>query len=158
MEYKAQATPQAKLDEVQHYQRDGHVVAMVGDGINDATALAAADVGIAMVDAGAEVAALAADIVVHGDHLGRVLTAARLARRGIRTIKINIAFATGYNVIGLALALAGLISPGTAALFHAASFISVVINSALVLGYNPRVPDEPTPPRPREHSSAPLPA
>ncbi|RDI35431.1 heavy metal translocating P-type ATPase [Lentzea flaviverrucosa] len=147
IEYLAQATPQAKLDEVQRHQRDGQVVAMVGDGINDATALAAADVGIAMVSAGAEVSAMAADIVVHGDHLGRVLTAARLARRGIRTIKINILFATGYNVVGLILALAGLISPGTAALFHAASFISVVVNSALVLAYNPKVPDEPSSPR-----------
>lgn len=147
IDYQAQATPESKLDEVQRHQRSGEVVAMIGDGINDSTALAAADVGIAMVAAGAEVAAQAADIVVHGDQLTRVLAAARLARRGISTIKLNIAFATGYNIIGLFLALAGVISPATAALFHAASFISVVLNSALVLTYNPKVPDDPATPR-----------
>ena len=144
IEYRAQATPEAKLAEVQRHQRGGHVVAMVGDGINDSTALAAADVGIAMVSAGAEVAAMAADVVVHGDHLDRVLATARLARRGIRTIQLNILFATIYNLIGLALAMLGVISPGTAALFHAASFISVVVNSSLVLGYDPKVPADRT--------------
>jgi len=138
IDYHAQATPEAKLEEVQRWKQQGHVVAMVGDGINDSTALAAADVGVAMIGAGAEVAALAADIVVHGDHLSRVLTAARLCRRGIRTIQTNILFATGYNIVGLILALAGVISPGTAVLFHAASFISVVLNSATVLLYKPK--------------------
>jgi heavy metal translocating P-type ATPase len=138
IEYRAQATPEAKLAEVQRWKREGEVVAMVGDGINDSTALAAADVGIAMVGANAEVAALAADVVVHGDRLPRVLTAARLCRRGIRTIQANIFFATIYNIVGLILALLGLISPGTAVLFHAASFISVVLNSATVLLYRPK--------------------
>lgn len=138
IDYRAQATPEAKLAEVQRWKDSGQVVAMVGDGINDSTALAAADVGIAMVGAGAEVAALAADVVVYGDHLSRVLTAARLCRRGIRTIQANIFFATIYNIVGLVLALLGLISPGTAVLFHAASFISVVLNSATVLLYRPR--------------------
>ena len=149
IDYRAQATPEAKLEEVQRWKRDGHVVAMVGDGINDSTALAAADVGVAMVGAGAEVAALAADIVVHGDHLSRVLTAARLCRRGIRTIQTNIFFATIYNIVGLILALFGVISPGTAVLFHAASFISVVLNSATVLLYKPQdVSDTPPAARP----------
>jgi Cu+-exporting ATPase len=138
IDYHAQATPAAKLEEVQRWKQQGQVVAMVGDGINDSTALAAADVGVAMVGAGAEVAALAADIVVHGDHLSRVLTAARLCRRGIRTIQTNIFFATIYNIVGLVLALLGVISPGTAVLFHAASFISVVLNSATVLLYRPK--------------------
>jgi heavy metal translocating P-type ATPase len=157
IEFQAQASPADKLDAVVSWQRDGHVVAMVGDGINDATALAAADVGIAMVAAGAEVAALAADVVVHGDRLSRVLAVARLARRGSRTIKTNIAFATGYNLIGLVLALFGLISPGAAALFHAASFISVVLNSAAILAYDPKAPDEPVArpePSPRSHRIA----
>ena len=136
--YHAQATPEAKLAEVHRWKNRGQVVAMVGDGINDSVALAAADAGVAMVGAGAEVAALAADIVVYGDHLSRVLTAARLCRRGIRTIQANIFFATIYNIVGLVLALLGVVSPGTAVLFHAASFISVVLNSATVLLYNPK--------------------
>jgi heavy metal translocating P-type ATPase len=138
IEYHAQATPEAKLAEVQRWKERGHVVAMVGDGINDSTALAAADVGIAMVGAGAEIAALAADIIVHGDHLSRVLTAAKLCRRGVRTIQANIFFATIYNSVGGALAFLGVISPGTAVLFHCASFISVVLSSASVLLYHPR--------------------
>jgi heavy metal translocating P-type ATPase len=150
IDYRAQATPEDKLEEVQRWKREGKVVTMVGDGINDSTALAAADAGVAMVTPGAEVAAFAADIVVHGDRLSRVLAAARLCRRGIRTIQVNIAFATGYNIIGLILALFGLISPGTAALFHAASFISVALNSALVLTYDPKVPDDAEPVRARE--------
>jgi heavy metal translocating P-type ATPase len=155
IQYRAQATPQGKLEEVQRWQRDGQTVAMVGDGINDATALAAADVGIAMVGAGAEVSALAADVVVHGDNLSRVLAATRLARRGIATIRVNILFATVYNIAGLILALAGLISPGTAVLFHAAAFISVVLNSAAVLRYDPKVPDS-DPPAARHDTDIPV--
>ncbi|MFI7676376.1 heavy metal translocating P-type ATPase [Actinophytocola sp. NPDC049390] len=150
IDYHAQATPEAKLTEVQRWKDKGYVVAMVGDGINDSTALAAADAGIAMVGAGAEVAALAADIVVHGDHLSRVLTVARLCRRGIRTIQLNIFFATIYNIVGLILALLGLISPGAAVLFHAASFISVVLNSATVLLYRPKDVSDAPPTRSRE--------
>lgn len=157
IEYRSQATPEAKMREVKRWKADGETVAMVGDGINDSTALAAADVGIALVGAGAEVAALAADVVVHGDHLGRVLMAARLARRAIRTVQVNIFLATAYNVVGLGLALLGLISPGTAVLFHAASFISVVVNSSLTLRYDPKVPEDPevTPgPTPTEAAAA----
>jgi heavy metal translocating P-type ATPase len=143
IDHEAEATPAGKLSIVRRWQDEGHTVAMVGDGINDATALAAADVGIAMVSAGAEVSALAADVVIHGDRLSRVLAAARLSRRGTNTIKTNILFATGYNLIGLMLALAGVIGPGEAVLFHCGSFITVVLNSAFMLSYNPKVPDEP---------------
>lgn len=143
IECRAQVTPEAKLDEVTRHRDEGKVVMMIGDGVNDSSALAAADVGIAMVSPGGEVAAVASDVVVHGDKLSRVLAFARLARHGIRTIKINILFTIVYNVVGLVLGMLGVISPGVAGLFHAASFISVVINSALVLRYNPKVPEEP---------------
>ncbi|HEX5402695.1 MAG TPA: cation-translocating P-type ATPase [Pseudonocardiaceae bacterium] len=146
IEYVAEATPETKVDHVMKWRQDGHCVVMVGDGINDATALAAADVGIAIGgDVGTEIAASAADIAVHGDRLGSVLIAARLARRAVGTVKLNIFFATFYNVVGLGLAVAGLLSPGTAVLFHFAAFGSVVVNSALVLLFHPKVTEEPEP-------------
>lgn len=138
--YRAEATPQAKVEEVRSWRQQRSVVMMVGDGINDASALAAADVGVAMVAAGAEVAASAADVIVHGDDLASVLATARLARRGVWAIRTNVFFATAYNIVGLALALSGVIPLTVAVLFQAASFLSVVVNSATVLHYNPRVP------------------
>lgn len=146
LEYLAEMAPQAKLEQVQRWKNQGYHVVMVGDGINDASALAAADVGIAMGgSAGAEISASAADMVIHGDRLGSVLAAARIARHGVRAIRLNIFFATFYNIVGLFLGLLNFLSPGTAVMFHAASFLSVVINSALVLRYNPKVQDEPDP-------------
>lgn len=138
--YRAEATPQAKVEEVKSWRQQRSVVMMVGDGINDASALAAADVGVAMVAAGAEVAASAADVIVHGDDLASVLATARLARRGVWAIRTNVFFATAYNIVGLSLALSGVIPLTVAVLFQAASFLSVVVNSATVLHYNPRVP------------------
>lgn len=147
IEYVAEASPQVKADHVRRWKQGGHTVVMVGDGINDATALSAADVGIAMGGGvGTELAASAADIAIHGDRLGSVLVAARLARRAIRTVRLNIFFATVYNVVGLVLALFGVLVPGTAVLFHFAAFGSVVVNSALILLYRPKVSDEPSEP------------
>lgn len=138
--YRAEATPEDKVDEVKSWRGQGSTVMMVGDGINDASALSAADVGVAMVAAGAEVAASAADVIVHGDDLASVLATARLARRGVWAIRTNVFFATAYNIVGLSLALSGVIPLTVAVLFQAASFLSVVVNSATVLHYNPRVP------------------
>ena len=142
LEYRAEVSPKEKLDEVLRWKNDGYAVAMVGDGINDATALAAADAGIAMGGAGAEIAASAADVVIQNERFGSVLAAARLARRGVRTIRLNIFLAIVFNLVGLPLAMFGVITPAGAALFHAASFVSVVANSALVINYNPRVVPE----------------
>jgi len=158
VDYRAEATPEAKQAEVRRWREGGATVVMVGDGINDAGALAAADVGIAMVAAGAEVAASAADVIVHGDDIASVLATARLARRGVWAIRVNIFFATGYNIVGLSLALSGVIPLGVAVLFQAASFISVVVNSALVLRYNPRVPTAGRTRRPREEHEPAAPA
>lgn len=140
IDYQAEATPEAKVDEVKRWRQRGATVMMVGDGINDASALATADVGVAMVTAGAEVAASAADVIVHGDDIASVLTTARLARRGVWAIRTNVFFATAYNIVGLSLALSGVIPISVAVLFQAASFLSVVANSALLLRYDPRVP------------------
>ena len=147
IEVLAEASPQQKLDEVTRWKaaqsgRRPRTVVMVGDGINDAGALAAADVGIAMGAAGAEVAASAADIVIHGDRFGRVLTAAKLARHGLRMIRLNIFFAFFYNIVGVTLGSLGLITPIQAQMIGVLSFFSVVINSVLVLTYRPRTTDD----------------
>jgi P-type E1-E2 ATPase len=147
LEVVSEASPQAKLDEVARWKADSgqrrpNTVLMVGDGINDAGALAAADVGVAMATAGADVAASAADIVIHGDQFGRVLTAAKLARHGHRMIRLNIGFATTFNIVGITLASLGLVTPLQAQLIGMLSFFSVVFNSAFVLLYRPRTVDE----------------
>lgn len=140
LEYRAEVTPEEKLDEVLRWKAEGNVVAMVGDGINDSSALAAADIGISMGEAGAEIAASASDIVIQTERFGAVLAAFRLAKRGVGTIRLNVFLATAFSLVGVPLAVLGVIGPGAAALFHAAAFIAVVINSTLVVGYNPREP------------------
>lgn len=149
LEVVAEASPQAKLDEVARWKTDAtrkrpRTVLMVGDGINDAGALAAADVGIAMGAAGADVAASAADIVIHGDHFSRVLTAAKLARHGFRMIRVNITLAFMFNLIGITLASLGFVTPLQAQMIGMGSFLSVLFNSIGVLAFRPKTIDEST--------------
>ncbi len=137
----AEVMPQEKHDVIQRLRHDGSVVAMVGDGINDAPALAAADLGIA-IGRGADVAIEAADVVLVHQDLRRVPEAVALARTTLRTIRQNLAWAFGYNLLLLPLA-AGLIVPlaGRAVLSFlpamsaaamAFSSVSVVANSLLL--------------------------
>ena len=120
--------PEGKVDAVRRLQADGHVVAMVGDGINDAAALSQADLGLA-VGTGTDVAIEAGDLILVSGDPRTAATAIRVARATLRIIKQNLGWAFGYNLIALPLAAFGLLNPGLAAALMASSSVLVVTNS-----------------------------
>ena len=130
------ATPQAKFAYVQRLQREGRVVAMIGDGLNDAPVLAGADVSFAMSE-GADTAQLRADLVLTANSLNGAAETFALARRTMRIVRQNFAWALAYNALALPLAAAGWIGPWEAAVGMAASSFIVVLNAMRVGGGTP---------------------
>lgn len=126
----AEVLPADKMDHVQELRRQGHVVAVVGDGVNDAPALAAGDVSIAMGAAGSDVAIHSASIVLLNNKLNRIPFVIGLARRAVAVIHQNLLFALSSIAALILLSAAGVIPPLLAVLFHTGSALAVVLNAS----------------------------
>lgn len=138
--FEAGMLPDRKYDFVKGLQESGCCVGMIGDGINDAPALALADVGIAMGASGTDVAVEAADVALMNDKLDRVVDFILISRAVINRVKTNIFLSIVYNVVGIALGAFGLLSPIVAIIFQEAGCISVVVSSTLLLWVKPKRP------------------
>ncbi|ODN67293.1 HAD-IC family P-type ATPase [Methylophaga muralis] len=124
----AEVLPEHKADKIRELRQQGQVVAMVGDGINDAPALAEADIGVAM-GSGSDVAIETADIALMRADLNAVVDAIQLSHLTVRNIRQNLFWAFAYNSLGIPIAAAGLLAPWLAGAAMAFSSISVVLNA-----------------------------
>ncbi|MGI5130107.1 heavy metal translocating P-type ATPase [Pseudonocardia sp. CA-107938] len=141
-EFHARVLPEQKQDLVRTLQTAGHTVAVVGDGTNDAPALALADIGIAMGVGGTDVAVETADVALAGDDLRALLVLRDLGRRSIGLVRQNYGMSIAVNAAGLLVSAGGALSPVVAAILHNASSVAVVANSSRLIRHD-------LPPRPR---------
>ena len=132
---QAECLPETKLQKIHDYQQAGEPVCMVGDGINDAPALKAAHVSIAMGGIGSDIAIDAADIALVGDYIKEIPHLLQLSKKTMKTIKINLIASMTLNFIAITLAITGILNPVFGALVHNLGSVAVIINSSLLLNW-----------------------